>query len=326
MSPSGDKRIIAMQQPVGVSVLVTPWNFPAAMATRKIAPALAAGCTVVLKPASDTPLTALLIGDLLTDAGVPAGVVNVLPSRRSGASVGTMLADPRVRKVSFTGSTEVGRTLLEQAAQQVLNCSMELGGNGPFVVLEDADLDAAVEGAMVAKMRNGGESCIAANRFVVHTLGRRRVLATAVRADGGRSRSVRGWTAATTSARSSTRAPARRSPAWSTGRSPAARSCSPAATCPSGEGWFYPPTVLAGVDAGDPLLDHEIFGPVAPITEFTTDDQALELANATEFGLAAYVYSGDLVPRVCASPRASRPGSSASTVGSSRTRPHRSAG
>src|SRR5690554_4842568 len=168
LAPAGDKRIIAIGQPIGISLLITPWNFPAAMATRKIGPALAAGCTVILKPASDTPLTALAIGALMEEAGVPPGVINVLPSRRSSEVVPAMLDDPRVRKLSFTGSTEVGRTLLEQSAQQIISTSMELGGNAPFLVFEDADIDAAVDGAMVAKMRNGGQSCIAANRFLVH--------------------------------------------------------------------------------------------------------------------------------------------------------------
>ena len=166
-APSGANRILVVQQPVGICVLVTPWNFPAAMATRKIGPALAAGCTVVLKPASDTPLTALAMAEILEEAGVPAGVVNVVPSRRSGAVVSAMLHDPRVRKLSFTGSTEVGRVLLAEAADQVVNTSMELGGNAPFLVFADADLDAALEGAMIAKMRNAGEACTAANRFYV---------------------------------------------------------------------------------------------------------------------------------------------------------------
>ncbi|MFB3077607.1 MAG: aldehyde dehydrogenase family protein, partial [Lysobacterales bacterium] len=168
IAPSGANRIVVQSQPVGVSVLVTPWNFPAAMATRKIAPALAAGCSVILKPASETPLTALAIAAYLEQAGVPPGVVNVLPSIHSGRMVAAMLADPRVRKLSFTGSTEVGRILLAVAAKKVVNCSMELGGNAPFVVCADADVDAAVAGAMIAKMRNGGEACTAANRFYVH--------------------------------------------------------------------------------------------------------------------------------------------------------------
>src|SRR6476620_1225350 len=167
-APAGTSRILVIHQPVGISVLVTPWNFPAAMASRKIGPALAAGCTVILKPASETPLTALALAAILEEAGAPAGVVNVLPSRRSGPVVSAMLADPRVRKLSFTGSTEVGRTLLAEAAEHVVNCSMELGGNAPFVVFEDADLDAAIDGALAAKLRNGGEACVAANRFLAH--------------------------------------------------------------------------------------------------------------------------------------------------------------
>src|SRR5258706_1268744 len=167
-APSGANRILVQHQPVGVSVLVTPWNFPAAMATRKIGPALAAGCTVVLKPAKETPLSALAVADILQEAGVPGGVVNVLPTQQPGPLVAAMLADPRVRKLSFTGSTEVGRSLLQTAAQTVTNCSMELGGNGTFLIFDDADLDADIEGAFLAKMRNGGEACTAANRFYVH--------------------------------------------------------------------------------------------------------------------------------------------------------------
>jgi succinate-semialdehyde dehydrogenase / glutarate-semialdehyde dehydrogenase len=292
-APGGDKRIIAMHQPVGVAVLVTPWNFPAAMATRKIGPALAAGCTVVLKPASDTPLTALLLAELMTEAGVPAGVVNVMPSRRSGASVGTMLQDPRVRKLSFTGSTEVGRLLLEQAAAQVLNCSMELGGNGPFVVFGDADLDAAVEGAMVAKMRNGGESCIAANRFLVEdTLAeefsqRLAEAMAALRLGPGMDRS--------SDVGPLINEPAREEIAgFVDGSVAGGAKVLAGGNAPSRPGWFYEPTVLSRVDRDDPILDHEIFGPVAPIVSFRGDDDAVALANDTEFGLAAYVYSGDL--------------------------------
>ena len=166
-APGGANKIIVLHQPVGIAVLVTPWNFPAAMAARKIGPALAAGCTTILKPASETPLTALALAALMEEAGLPAGVVNVLPSRQSGKVVSAMLADPRVRKLSFTGSTEVGRILLNQANEHIVNASMELGGNAPFVVFADADLDAAIQGAMIAKMRNGGEACTAANRFYV---------------------------------------------------------------------------------------------------------------------------------------------------------------
>ncbi|KGF67402.1 succinate-semialdehyde dehydrogenase, partial [Hoeflea sp. BAL378] len=166
-APSGANRIVVQQQPIGVAVLVTPWNFPAAMATRKIGPALAAGCTCVLKPATETPLTAYALAALYAEAGVPDGVVNVITTSRSGGTVSAMLHDPRVRKLSFTGSTEVGRKLLHEAADTVISCSMELGGNAPFIVFDDADLDAAIEGAMIAKMRNGGEACTAANRFYV---------------------------------------------------------------------------------------------------------------------------------------------------------------
>ncbi len=292
-APGGDKTIIARHQPVGVAVLVTPWNFPAAMATRKVGPALAAGCTVVLKPASDTPLTALLIAQLMEDAGVPAGVVNVVPSRRSGATVGTMLQDDRVRKLSFTGSTEVGRILLEQASTQVLNCSMELGGNAPFVVMGDADLDAAVEGAMVAKMRNGGESCIAANRFYVEhgvadEFARRLSDAmAALRLGPGMDRDA--------DVGPLINEPAREEIAgWVADSVAAGSRVLTGASIPTREGWFYQPTVLSAVDRDDPLLDHEVFGPVAPVVAFSGEDEALELANDTEFGLAAYVYSGDL--------------------------------
>ena len=183
-APGGANRIMVVHQPVGVCVMVTPWNFPAAMATRKIGPALGAGCTVVLKPASDTPLTALLMAQILDDAGVPAGVVNVVPSRRSGAIVSAMVHDDRVRKLSFTGSTEVGRVLLKEAADTVVNTSMELGGNAPFLVFADADLDAALEGAMIAKMRNGGEACTAANRFYVEESVAEEFAAPAGREDG----------------------------------------------------------------------------------------------------------------------------------------------
>lgn len=292
-APGGDKRILSVREPVGVSVLVTPWNFPAAMGTRKIGPALAAGCTVILKPASDTPLTALLLAQLMADAGVPDGVVSVLPSRRSGATVGTMLKDPRVRKLSFTGSTEVGRILLEQAAGQIINCSMELGGNAPFVVFGDADLDAAVEGAMIAKMRNGGESCIAANRFLVEATVADEFsakLADAMRSlrlgpgierenDVGPviNEAARDEIAGLVDASVSSGAKV-----LAGGRAPAR------------PGWFYEPTVLSRVDREDDLLDHEIFGPVAPVVSFESEDDAIELANNTEFGLAAYVYAGDL--------------------------------
>ncbi len=292
-APAGGKRIMVVHQPAGIAVLITPWNFPAAMATRKIAPALAAGCPVVLKPASDTPLTALAMAALLEETGVPPGVVNVLPSNRSAEVVPPMLHDPRVRVVSFTGSTEVGKRLLRLAADGVVSCSMELGGNAPFLVFADADLDAAVEGAMVAKMRNGGQSCIAANRFYVEgsvadeftarlsaamgrvvtgpgmepgvglgplinlsaQVGMGEMVETAV---GG------GATVATGGHR------------------------------PDRPGFFFEPTVLAEVPPDSGILTTEVFGPVAPVVRFGTEAEAIELANSTRHGLAAYLYTTDL--------------------------------
>jgi len=291
-APSGSNRIVVLRQPIGIALLITPWNFPAAMATRKIGPALAAGCTVILKPASETPLTALAIAQLLADAGVPDGVVNVLPSRRSGAVAETVLHDPRVRKLSFTGSTEVGRTLLKVAADQVISCSMELGGNAPLVVLDDADLDVAVEGAMVAKMRNGGEACTAANRMYVHRsvadefTRRLAERMAAVDTGPGMSGATLGPLvnqAAVEKVHSLVEDAAGRGATVLTGGRPA-----------DGPGYFYPATVLAGVPADAEILDEEIFGPVAPVVVFDTDEEAVRLANATEYGLVAYVFSSDL--------------------------------
>lgn len=292
-APSGTNKILVLQQPVGICVLVTPWNFPAAMATRKIGPALAAGCTMVLKPASDTPLTALAMARILQDAGVPPGVVNVLPARRSGAVVSAMLHDPRVRKLSFTGSTEVGRILLSEAADQVINCSMELGGNAPFLVFADADLDAALDGAMVAKMRNAGEACTAANRFYVEAsiadeFSRRLAeRMKALRVGPGLDETnqvgplVNGDTAAKVEelVRSAVDAGAK---AVVGGRRP------------EREGYYYEPTVLLDVTPDSPILKEEIFGPVAPIVTFEDEAEAIRLANATEYGLVSYVFTGDL--------------------------------
>ena len=292
-APSGTNKILVQYRPAGVCVLVTPWNFPAAMATRKVGPALAAGCTMVLKPASDTPLTALALAGLLAEAGVPDGVVNVLPARRSGAVVSAMVHDDRVRKLSFTGSTEVGRLLLHEAADRVLNVSMELGGNAPFLVFADADLDAAVEGAMIAKMRNAGEACTSANRIyaqapVAEEFARRladRMSALTLgpgTADGVqvgplvnreavdkvdelvRDAVAKGATVVTGGGR------------------------------PDRDGCFYEPTVLTEVPPGAELLHEEIFGPVAPVVSFDTEDEAIRLANDTEYGLVAYLYTGDL--------------------------------
>jgi len=292
-APSGANRILVVQQPVGIAVLVTPWNFPAAMATRKIGPALAAGCTCILKPASDTPLTALAMAAILAEAGVPAGVVNVLPSRRSGAVVSAMLHDPRVRKVSFTGSTEVGRVLLAEAADQVVNTSMELGGNAPFLVFADADLDAALDGAMVAKMRNAGEACTAANRFYVEAsiapeFSRRLAeRMAALRVGPGVDEQTQVGPLVNEDAvvkidELVTAAVADGAAALTGG------------TRPDGQGWYYPPTVLSEVRPASAILREEIFGPVAPIVTFTDEAEAVRLANDTEFGLVAYLYTGDL--------------------------------
>ncbi|MDQ1606243.1 MAG: succinate-semialdehyde dehydrogenase / glutarate-semialdehyde dehydrogenase [Microbacteriaceae bacterium] len=292
-SPNGQNRILVTHQPIGVSLLITPWNFPAAMAARKIAPALAAGCSVILKPASDTPLTALAIGAILTEAGVPSGVVNVIPSRRSGAIVPAMLDHPAVRKLSFTGSTEVGRTLLAEAARTVVNCSMELGGNAPFLVFDDADLDAAIDGAMIAKMRNGGEACTAANRFYVHTsvaveFSRRlTVRMSGLRMGSGLDEAVELGPLINQDARSKVAGLVDQAV-------DAGATVLTGGVTEPGPGYFYPPTVLFGVDSTSPILREEIFGPIAPLVTFETDEDAVRLANNTEFGLVAYVYTADL--------------------------------
>jgi succinate-semialdehyde dehydrogenase / glutarate-semialdehyde dehydrogenase len=292
-APSGSNRIVVEHQPVGVSVLVTPWNFPAAMATRKIGPALAAGCTVILKPASLTPLTALAVAAILTEAGVPDGVVNVLPAAKSGPVVAAMLADPRVRKLSFTGSTEVGRMLLRTAADTVTNCSMELGGNAPFLVFEDADLDAAIDGAFVAKMRNGGEACTAANRFYVHQAvaeefsarfaGRLSKLSVGPGLDEGTDLGpLINEDTRTKVATLVDDAAAGGGQVVTGGRAPDRR------------GYFYQPTVLDQVAQDSRILREEIFGPVAPVVRFSSQPEAIALANATEYGLVSYVYTRDL--------------------------------
>jgi succinate-semialdehyde dehydrogenase/glutarate-semialdehyde dehydrogenase len=292
-APGGSNRIIVLRQPIGVSVLVTPWNFPAAMATRKIGPALAAGCSVILKPASETPLTALAIAALCEEAGIPSGVVNVLPSARSGPVVGAMLADPRVRKLSFTGSTEVGRTLLSAAADSVVSCSMELGGNAPFLVFDDADLDAAVEGAMIAKMRNGGQACTAANRFFVQRgvaeefAARLAEAMAALRVGPGADPQVQLGPLVNLAAVEKV------SELVSDTVAAGARTLT-GGTRPDGPGFFYPATVLVDVPTDAAVLSEEIFGPVAPIVTFTDEAQAISLANDTVHGLVSYVYTGDL--------------------------------
>lgn len=292
-APSGAYHIITQLKPVGISVLVTPWNFPLAMATRKIGPALAAGCTTVLKPASSTPLTSYAIAQIFADAGVPPGVVNVVTTGSSGEVVSAMLDDPRTRKISFTGSTEVGRGLLKQAAHNVLRSSMELGGNAPFVVAEDADMETALDSAMIAKLRNGGQSCTAANRFIVHV---RRVdefcegfaaklaqvkvgyaldegtqlgsMITAEAVDGIldliEDAKARGATLLVGGDRV------------------------------GDSGNFMQPTLLRDVPADARCMTEEIFGPVAPVTSFDTFDEAIELANDTEFGLVSFIQTSNL--------------------------------
>jgi len=291
-APSGDKRILVTHQPIGVSLLITPWNFPAAMATRKLGPALAAGCTVILKAASETPLTALWIVDILQRAGVPAGVVNFIMPEKTGAMVSRMMHDPRVRNLSFTGSTEVGRILLKESADLVLRTSLELGGNAPFVVLEDADIDEAVKGAMIAKMRNGGAACTAANRFIVaesvaaeFTAKLTKSMADLKMADGLAEGAQLG---------ASVSRKERDKIAELVNASVAAGAeLKLGGVVPEGDGAFYPATVLA-VKSDNPILNHEVFGPVAPIVTFDSDEEAIALANATEYGLIAYVYSQDL--------------------------------
>jgi succinate-semialdehyde dehydrogenase / glutarate-semialdehyde dehydrogenase len=293
IAPAGGSRLLTMRQPVGPCLLITPWNFPMAMGTRKIGPAVAAGCTMVIKPASETPLSMLALAKVLEECGLPAGVLNVLTTSSSGEVMEPLIRDPRSRKLSFTGSTAVGRALVEQSAERLLRVSMELGGNAPFLVFGDADLDAAVEGAVTAKMRNIGEACTAANRFLVHesvadAFSRR--LADrmgSMRMGRGTEEGVQVGPLITEKARAGV-AELVADAADRGGR------VLVGGEVPSGPGWFYPPTVLADVPRGARVFHEEIFGPVAPVTTFGTDDEALALANGTEFGLIAYAYTSDL--------------------------------
>jgi succinate-semialdehyde dehydrogenase/glutarate-semialdehyde dehydrogenase len=292
-SPSGANRLLVTHQPVGVSVLITPWNFPAAMATRKIAPALAAGCTAVLKPAAETPLTALAVAALLLEAGLPPGVLNVVTTSDPGPVVEAMLTDPRTRMLSFTGSTEVGRLLLRTAADQVLKCGMELGGNAPFVVLADADVDAAVDGAMVAKMRNGGQACTAANRFFVqapvHDAFVEGLVArmAEVQVGPGTEESTQCGPLINDEAVGKVdllvRDALERGARAVLGGRPV-----------DGPGCFYPPTVLVDVPPDARVLHEEVFGPVAPVVRFEHEEEVLAMVNDTTFGLVSYLYTGDL--------------------------------
>ena len=292
MAPSGDKRILVTHQPVGLSLLITPWNFPAGMVTRKIGPAIAAGCTMILKPAGETPLTALAIVDILDRAGVPKGVVNLILPTPTGPAVAKMLHDKRVKNISFTGSTQVGRIILKEAADNIIRCSMELGGNAPFLVMDDANIDEAVKGLMLAKLRNGGAACTAANRIYVQRPVAKEFTEKFVAAMSafvmGRGRDAGVQLGASVSVKernkiaelvdSSVKAGAKLLTGGKT---------------PDGPGAFYPATVLE-VDKKADILNHEIFGPVAPIVIFDTDAEAIELANDAEYGLISYVFSENL--------------------------------
>jgi succinate-semialdehyde dehydrogenase/glutarate-semialdehyde dehydrogenase len=292
-APSSGARILVQHKPAGVAVLVTPWNFPAAMATRKIGPALAAGCTVVLKPASDTPLTMLALMPILEEAGVPAGCVNVIPSRSSGKVVSAMLHDPRVRVVSFTGSTEVGRKLLHEAADNVIKPAMELGGNAPFIVFEDADVDAAIEGAMVAKMRNMGEACTAANRFYVHEKVHDE-FAKKLTAKMGSLKMGNGLDDGVALGPLVNKEGLDKVIELVGDAVSKGAKLLTGGKAPGGKGFFYPATVLSHVPDDAKMLNEEIFGPVASLQTFKTDDEVIRRANDTEYGLVAYLYTKDM--------------------------------
>jgi len=293
VAPDGKSRLLVTKKPVGPCLLITPWNFPLAMATRKVAPAVAAGCTMVLKPANLTPLTSLLFAQVMQEAGLPDGVLNVISTTTAGATTGGLIKDSRLRKLSFTGSTEVGRRLLSDASEMVLRTSMELGGNAPFVVFEDADLDAAVNGAMIAKLRNMGEACTAANRFIVHESVAdefaERFAARMTEMTPGRGTEGSSKIGPLIDAKSRDKVDALVQDAVGSG---AVAVVGGAAV--DGPGYFYQPTVLKGVGAGARILSEEIFGPVAPIVTFKTEDEAVRLANNTEYGLVAYVFTRDL--------------------------------
>ncbi|AZS41232.1 MULTISPECIES: NAD-dependent succinate-semialdehyde dehydrogenase [Microbacterium] len=292
-APDGRNRLLVAKRPVGPSLLITPWNFPLAMATRKIAPALAAGCTSVLKPAALTPLTALLFAEVLREAGVPDGVVNVIPTSRAGAVTGPLIADPRLRKLSFTGSTEVGRRLIADAAHQVLRVSMELGGNAPFLVFEDADIDAAVEGALLAKLRNGGEACVAANRFLVHESVADVFTSRLIDRMAG-SVNARGTDPESTLGPLVDQSTRDKVVELVSGAVEDGARIALGGSVPQGRGYFYPATVLVDVPRDARILQEEIFGPVAPITTFRDEDEAVRLANASEYGLVCFAYTQDL--------------------------------
>ena len=289
----GGFRVITMRQPVGPCVFITPWNFPLAMGTRKIGPQIAAGCTAVIKPAKQTPLSMLALAQILEEAGLPGGVLNVLTAKSSGSIMEPLIKDPRTRKLSFTGSTEVGKKLIEQSAEQVLRVSMELGGNAPFLVFDDAEIDDVVEGALVAKMRNIGEACTAANRFHVHERVADEFAEKLAKRMGemkigrGTDPDVKVGPLIDGDQRDKVDELVRDA----TGKGADVLTGGEAV---DGAGYFYRPTVLHGVGDGARLLKEEIFGPVAPIASFADEDEAVAAANDTEYGLVAYVYTSNL--------------------------------
>jgi succinate-semialdehyde dehydrogenase/glutarate-semialdehyde dehydrogenase len=297
---NGAGRVLTMKQPVGPCLMITPWNFPLAMGTRKIGPAIAAGCTMVVKPAQQTPLSMLMLASVLEEAGLPGGVLNLITASSSGETAGPLIADPRLRKLSFTGSTEVGRKLMSQASETLLRLSMELGGNAPFLVFDDADVDAAVEGAMIAKMRNIGEACTSANRF--HIAGSVMDEFAAKLADKMRAltlgRGVDEGTDVGPLIDDNQRAKVSDLVQDAIGRGAHAVVGGQAR---DGAGYFYNPTVLTDIPDDAELLQQEIFGPVAPVKGFTDEDEAIAAANNTEYGLVAYVFTRDLkrALRVC---------------------------
>jgi succinate-semialdehyde dehydrogenase/glutarate-semialdehyde dehydrogenase len=293
VSPEGTGRMLITQRPVGPAFAITPWNFPLAMATRKIGPAIAAGCTMVVKPAELTPLTTLLLAATLEEAGLPAGVINIITTKTSQATSAPIIADPRLRKITFTGSTEVGVRLLEQSAKQVLRTSMELGGNAPFLVFEDADIDAAVTGAMLAKLRNIGQACTAANRFIVHESIAdefAQKMATQMQQmplGRGLDPETKIGPVINEKARENLLRLVNTTVAEGGGILTGGKAG-------SGAGYFFEPTVLVDVKPGSTILQEEIFGPVAPIVRFKTEDEAIRLANDTVYGLVSYAYTQDL--------------------------------
>ncbi len=293
VAPSGGTRLLTMKQPVGPVYAITPWNFPLAMGTRKIGPALAAGCTIVIKPAAQTPLTTLALAAVLIEAGLPDGVLNVITTSSSGAVSGPIIADPRLRKLTFTGSTGVGQKLIEQSAQQVLKVSMELGGNAPFLVFGDADLDKAVDGAMLAKMRNIGEACTAANRFIIHESVAQEFSEKLAARMGGM-KIGRGIDDGVTVGPLVDSAAVDKVTELVADAVDKGATVVTGGTAPGGKGHFYPPTVLTGVPSSARVFREEIFGPVAPIITFDSDQDGINKANDTEYGLVAYAFTENL--------------------------------